>query len=125
MGRRSALSANDEFEHLLHAHGLWGFVREVRFRATRWWRFDFGMHAIKLAIEIEGGTWGYRDPKTGEFKKGRHATGKGMADDMEKYNAAVEEGWVVLRYTPEMARTQEAIDQIRTIIAAREAMLQG
>jgi len=105
--------AESEFALLLEAHAITGFMPEYLFHPIRRWRFDFAHPGTMVAIEIEGGTWGYRDRLTGQMKVGRHATGKGMADDMEKYNAAAELGWRVLRYTPEMSRKQEAVDQIR------------
>ena len=63
--------------------------REYQFAAPRRWRFDFAWPNQQVAIEMEGGTW------TG----GRHNTGAGMKNDMEKYNAAVATGWLVLRFT--------------------------
>lgn len=64
--------------------------REFRFHPTRRWRFDFAYPDIKLAIEIEGGTW----------IGGRHIHPIGFEKDCEKYNAATILGWRVLRCTP-------------------------
>jgi len=33
---------------------------------------------------------------------GRHSRGKGMIEDMRKYNAATAMGWTLLRVTPQM-----------------------
>lgn len=82
-----------------------GVETEHRFDASRQWRFDFAWPALKLAIEIEGGV----------FSGGRHVRGIGYVKDMEKYNAAALQGWLVLRYTPQQF-TREAgrvISQIR------------
>lgn len=72
-------------------------VREHRFHLIRKWRFDFAWPDQKVALECEGGVW----------TRGRHTRGKGFNSDCEKYNAAVLEGWKVLRYTP---------DQINNVI---------
>jgi very-short-patch-repair endonuclease len=58
----------------------------------RKWRFDFAQPYLKIAFEVEGGTW------TG----GRHVNPIGYAKDCEKYNAAVRQGWSVFRLTPQM-----------------------
>lgn len=59
-----------------------------------------------IAVEIEGGIW----------TLGRHSRGKGMENDMIKYNAAAELGWRVLRYSREMGLKPESILQINTIL---------
>ena len=64
-------------------------VQEYRFHETRKWRFDFAYPELKIAIEVEGGTWA----------AGRHTTGAGFDKDCEKYNAATRMGWRILRYT--------------------------
>ncbi|WP_139121780.1 PDDEXK family nuclease [Piscirickettsia litoralis] len=65
--------------------------QEYRFHPKRRWRFDFAMPVYKLAVEVEGGA----------YSQGRHTRGKGFEADCEKYNAAAELGWRVLRYTPQ------------------------
>lgn len=59
-------------------------AREYRFHPVRRWRFDFAWPAEKLAVEIEG--------------RGRHQTFVGFRNDCEKYNAALQLGWRVLRF---------------------------
>ena len=56
-----------------------------KFFASRRWRFDYCWPAWRVALEVEGGA----------FKKdgGRHTRGAGFRKDIEKYNAAVLEGW--------------------------------
>ena len=85
-------------------------VSEHRFHPVRKWRFDYAHVPTKTAIEIEGGA----------HSNGRHTRGTGFINDMEKYNAAIELGWVVLRYTPQQIKTQNAIDQIRNVINFRQ-----
>lgn len=75
---------------------------EYRFHHKRRWRFDFAIPERKVAIECEGGIW------TG----GRHTRGAGFENDCEKYNAAAELGWCVLRFTKRMIESGEAIKQV-------------
>jgi very-short-patch-repair endonuclease len=63
--------------------------QEVKFHETRKWKFDFAIVELKIAIEIEGGTWNY----------GRHTRPKGYQNDCNKYNAAQALGWKVFRFT--------------------------
>jgi very-short-patch-repair endonuclease len=76
------------------------FEREYRFHETRRWRFDFAWPSIRLAAEIEGGSW----------TSGRHNRGAGFEADLIKYNAAAEAGWYVLRFTTEMVNDGRALD---------------
>ncbi len=95
-----AMSEPEElFAFHLKAAKLRGWEREVRFDQKRRWRFDFAHCLYKLAVEVEGATW----------VTGRHNTGKGIAADMEKYNAATLKGWRVFRFTSEMVATGEAL----------------
>jgi hypothetical protein len=66
--------------------------REHKFHPARKWRFDFCHLRTKTAIELEGGVW----------SGGRHTRGGGFTADIEKYNAATLQGYVVLRLTGEM-----------------------
>lgn len=79
---------------------------EYRFHPTRRWRFDFAWPAIKLAVEIDGGTW----------VKGRHVRGAGYARDCEKMNTAQLMGWTVFRFTSEQVRAGEAVGMIEQFI---------
>jgi very-short-patch-repair endonuclease len=89
----------------IRAVGLPPPEREYRFHATRRWRFDFCFPDMKLAIEVEGGTW----MKGG----GRHNRGSGMENDAEKYNTAALDGWTVLRFTGNMIKSGLAIQHIQ------------
>lgn len=84
-------------------------VREFRFHPTRKWRFDYAIPVLKIAIECDGGVW------TG----GRHVSPQGYLKDMEKFNAAAELGWVVLKFTPQTLVTSGTIETIRATIAKR------
>ena len=78
---------------------------EFRFHPVRRWKFDFAVPEFMVAIEIEGGI----------FAKTRlgHSSGKGIKQDMEKYNMAQLMGWKVLRYMPEQAG--ECVRDLETV----------
>ena len=102
-------------------------VAEHRFHPTRKWRFDFAYPEIKLAIELEGGTFGVTCPQckgrgcpachNGRVM-GRHSRGEGFEKDCEKYNAAAALGWRVLRFTGGMLKENPAacIDQVKALL---------
>jgi len=82
-------------------------IAEYRFHLPRKWRFDFAWPDVKIAVEIEGGTWGVS----------RHTTGSGFAADCDKYNDAAKRGWIVLRYTTDMVKNGSAILDVLEILA--------
>lgn len=67
-------------------------------KPPRRWLFDLAFPEYKVAVEVEGGAF-MRDGKGG-----RHNSGVGFLDDMEKYNEATAQGWRVLRCTPSLIR---------------------
>lgn len=93
----------------LRCAGLPAVAREHRFHPTRQWRFDFAWPDLKVAVEVEGGIG----------INGRHTRPGGFRGDMEKYNAAVELGWVVLRYDLRMIKSGHAVRQIESAIEHR------
>ena len=86
-----------------------GVEREHRFHQTRKWRFDFAWPDIKVALEVEGGTWA----------GGRHTRGKGYEGDCEKYSEAAILGWCVVRATTNMCQDGRAFDLVERAIGAR------
>ena len=84
-------------------------VREHRFDAVRKWRFDFAHIGARVAVEVEGGTWG---------ASCRHSTGLGFRNDCEKYNAAALAGWTVFRLTEDMLKL-EVISEVHRFIITR------
>lgn len=60
---------------------------EYRFAPPRRWRFDFAWPDQRVAVEIEGLTYG----------GGRHQRVDGFVADCEKYEAALMAGWRVYR----------------------------
>jgi very-short-patch-repair endonuclease len=87
-------------------------VPEHKFHPTRRWRFDYAYPVVKLAIEVEGGIYSY----------GRHTRGKGYTEDCRKYNAAILEGWKVIRFTQEMLRNEfdDCINIVKQAISSLE-----
>ena len=69
-------------------------VREYRFHPVRRWRLDFAHVETLTAVEIDGG----------EFSRGSHSRGVGMANDYAKRNSAIELGYVVFQLTGAMTR---------------------
>lgn len=67
------------------------------------WALDFVWPKMKLAAEIEGGTWA----------GGRHVRGAGYSEDCKKYNEAALSGWLVLRFTAEQIRNGYAVRCIK------------
>lgn len=63
-------------------------VNEYKFHPKRKWRFDRAWVNEKVAVEIDGGV----------FTGGRHVRGMGYHKAIEKMNAGVLCGWVILRY---------------------------
>lgn len=59
------------------------------FHAEKNWRLDFAWHSVKIGIEIDGGE---------NMLIGGHTYGLGFVSDRVKQNAAVLQGWRVLRF---------------------------
>ena len=87
------------------------YERELMLIPKRRFRFDFLLAQFALVVEVEGGTW----------SGGRHTTGAGFKSDCFKYNAALELGYRVLRYTTDMVTRGEAIAQVERIVATESA----
>lgn len=86
-------------------------VAEHRFHAVRKWRFDFAWVAERIALEVEGGVW----------TQGRHTRGSGAKKDMEKYNHAASEGWLVFRTTPDAVYSHTMLGLLARAWAMRAA----
>jgi hypothetical protein len=89
--------------------------REYKFHPTRKWRFDFAIPEKQIAIEVEGITF-YGKNKNGSMKIGRHQTGKGMENDLEKYDEAMRLGWNVYRCSQKMVKSGAALQTIEILI---------
>ena len=85
------------------------FESEFKFHPTRKWRFDYCQTESQTAIEVEGGI----------FANGRHTRGVGYQKDMEKYNAAIEQGFAVLRFTPQQMKKVSSYEFIKKVVEDR------
>ena len=96
---------------VLRLNSLPEAVREYPFAQSlgRKWRFDFAWPEVKVALEVEGGTWA----------KGKHSTGAGIQRDIEKYNMAQLLGWLVLRTNDHMINDNRTADWVRTALMMR------
>lgn len=94
-------------------------VTQFKFHPDRKWKFDAAWPDVKVAIEIEGGV--YRGGHGGGTARGGHNSATGFQKDIEKYNAAAELGWRVLRYTTKdlHERSVAVIEQVRRVIEGK------
>ncbi|MGL5078615.1 MAG: hypothetical protein ACRDBG_22680 [Waterburya sp.] len=83
-------------------------AREVRLVPSRRYKFDFVHKESRVAIEINGGTWGI----------GGHSSGKGLNRDYEKLNLAQMHGFLVFQLSSSMI-TLDWVERIREAIYAR------
>jgi very-short-patch-repair endonuclease len=90
----------------LQAAGLPIGTRELRFHESRKWRFDLAWPEQLLAVEIDGGIWA----------RGRHVSGVGFQQDIEKLNEAAMAGWRVMRFTPRMVEDGKALAIMERIL---------
>ena len=93
------------FRKIVKKTTWYSFEPEYKFFKTRKWRFDYANFDLKVAVEVEGGA----------YTNGRHTRGEGFINDMEKYNMAIELGWVVLRYTPTQLNELSTYLQIKIV----------
>lgn len=95
--------------------------REHQFHPERKWKFDRAWLGLRVAVEIEGGFFGVGKPcrSCGRRKVAGHTSIQRLLSDAEKYNAAAEIGWLVLRYSSKTIESGEAIEQIERVLMAR------
>jgi very-short-patch-repair endonuclease len=103
-GSRSYLE--EQFERGILRYGLPQPVREFVFHR---WRFDFAWPKLKIAVEVDGGTW----------VGGEHVRGRGYQRDCRKNNAAQIEGWAVLRADREMVFEEDFFLTVKAMISRR------
>jgi hypothetical protein len=106
-GRRSRLTPNAIFGHMLKEAGLRGWLDEYRFHPTRKWRFDWANPAVRLAVEIQGVARG---------GVGAHSYASGMERDYEKYNQAVAMGWRLIFGTVRMAEDGRLLAAVKAAL---------
>ena len=82
---------------------------EYFFDEYREWRFDAAWPGIKVAFEYEGIF----------SKKSRHTSITGYTGDIEKYNSAAIQGWIVIRATAVTVKNGQAFLDLERAITAR------
>jgi very-short-patch-repair endonuclease len=102
---KSAYPKSDAFTMFVHSVTGYEVEMEYKFHPVRKWRFDYCIHVLKLAIEVEGGA----------YTQGRHTRGAGFISDCEKYNSATCLGWRLIRVTPSQLMTMQTIEYIKQI----------
>ena len=99
----------DELIGQLRLVGVEEPVREHGFALPkRRWRFDLSWPNLKVAAEVDGGSW----------SGGRHTRGDGFEKDCEKFNTAAIAGWTVIHCTGKMVKDGRALDFIQRALAA-------
>ena len=99
---------------------------EFYFALPRKWRSDWRVTNLPVLIEFEGGL--FHSGKRG------HSSVSGILRDIEKYNTATINGWIVVRVTPKHVVSGQALQwieaacakarqQIETVKKARKAEL--
>lgn len=107
---RQRAAERPDYGHVLRLQclstGLPEPVLEYRFEMGRRWRVDlaFIVGGRDVAVEIEGGAE--------STEGGRHRRRTGYLADLEKYNALTLQGWRLLRVTPQMVESGEALKLI-------------
>ena len=109
---RPAVGSEGEETLILHLRvsGLPEPIRELVFAPPRKYRFDLAWPDLKIACEVDGGTW----------ISGRHNRGSSIAKDYEKLNLAVVNGWRVLRFTTDQVKSGEAAAVLSIMLLRKE-----
>lgn len=92
----SKSTAAEKFESMLRDSAILASTCQQEYRVVtgRRWRWDYAWPELLIAVEIDGFGFG-------------HQTQKRISSAAEKQNAAVLEGWTVLRYTTAMISSRE------------------
>ena len=115
-----------DYSQVVFINYVWQELRlnveiEHKFHTERKWRFDYAIPAHKIAIEVEGGAFKSRTFVNKKGKEittigGRHNSGTGFINDIEKYNNGTALGWRILRVTPDNLLKQNTLDLISQTI---------
>ena len=98
----------EKFEHVWNTDGIDGpMTKEFAFDNSRKWRFDFAWPTVKVAVEIDGFGYG-------------HQAQQNIAKGHEKQNAAVLQGWKILRYSSRQlgskAGVAQAVEEVSRVL---------
>ena len=114
------------FDALCEKWGLPAPVHEYKFHPDRDWRFDYLFEGL-IAVEKEGSIYGTGSPCPVCKRRahGGHSSPDGIKRDIEKYNAAQLEGFIVLRFTTEQFDSGEAFNTIKKALYGEEETCDG
>lgn len=84
--------------------------QQWRFDPNRKYRFDLCWPGLKLAAEVDGGT----------FIAGRHTRGAGFEADCEKLNLAALHGYRTFRFTAAMIEDGRALATLEQALEAAQ-----
>ena len=84
-------------------------VRQFRATPPRKFAWDFAWPALRLLVDVQGGTW----------KLGGHSSGTGIARDAVKLNLATLAGYRVLLVTTNHVQSGQALAWIEQAIRTR------
>lgn len=104
------------FRKLAISYGLPEPQKEYIFHPVRKWRFDYCWPRHKIALEVEGGIFGHTKKNGVKSKTGAHSSITGILRDIEKYNAAAEHGWRILRVTPDDLLKTKTLELLKRIL---------
>lgn len=96
-----------------------GELRFAQQQLHRNWAFDWALPALKIAVEVDGGThmakWSPQLQRC--VVVGRHNQDK----DLEKHNAATMLGWLLFHFTPDMLThtPQQCVDSVAQAVRLR------
>lgn len=113
--QKSASKWEAMFDDQLQAAGLSAFLTaQYKFDSESGYRFDYAIPDRMIAIEIDGGNrMAVISKRTGRpVAIGRHT----QADDYRKLNFACIAGWKVLRFTPDMVKSGEALRVVSEVV---------
>lgn len=98
----------------IKATGLAIPTPEYKFWHGRRFAFDLAWPNFRLAVEIEGGLYGMGKPcpVCKRRRGGAHSSVKDMLKDLEKYNKANLEGWMLIRVQPKDVPTGRALNMV-------------
>lgn len=119
--RREAEEERERFRESCARVGLPRPVPEVAFAKEshgRVWRFDFAFEEERVALEVEGASFGTGPAcvTCGQRQAGRHTRGASYRKDLEKYNAAAVLGWRIIRVPPEDLYADSTFETIRAAL---------
>lgn len=98
-------AAEQELAFQLNAYGI-PFERQFYYARPRKFRADFALPKHRLLIEVVGGIYNGK----------AHGSVTGILADIERLNHATRAGYLMLRFTPDMIRSGEAMGWIQEML---------